>query len=113
MICRFVIFAVALFFAFSCSMRSTLQRDFKGKNLSAVDEYFSSLPSTRIPMENGKTKVIYTKEERLRGTTINQGTNTLDPINSPSVVKTEQFIFVVDENGTIVDTQYQNDYKKP
>jgi hypothetical protein len=94
-------------------MKSSLQRDFKGKNLSAVDEYFSSLPSTKVPMENGKTKIIYSKEEQLRSTTINQGTNTLDPINSPSVVKTEQFIFVVDENGTIIDTQYKSGYKKP
>jgi hypothetical protein len=94
-------------------MQSSLQRDFKGKNLSAVDEHFSSLPSTKVPMENGKTKIIYTKEEQLRSTTINQGTNTLDPINSPPVVKTEQFIFIVDENGTVIDTQYNSGYKKP
>lgn len=93
-------------------MQSKLNRDFKGERVEKVSEVFSNLPVTKIPMNNGHTKYIYTKEERLPETTINQGTNSLDPMSSPAVTKIEQFIFIVDENELIINTQYNSSYKR-
>ncbi|MGQ7868899.1 hypothetical protein [Sunxiuqinia sp. sy24] len=109
---RILVLLVILLFAAGCSMQAKLNRDFKGEHLEEATKAFSDIPAAKIPMNNGHTKHIYTKEERLTGTTINQGTKTLDPIHSPSVTKVEQFIFIVDENGLIISTQYESSYKR-
>ena len=93
-------------------MQSKLKHNFTGKNMLEVNGYFSTLPSSRIPLENGNSKIIFTKKEKLSGTTINQGTTTLDPINSPAVIKTEQYIFIVDENDIVISTKYESDYER-
>ncbi len=109
---RILILLFILFFAASCGMQAKLNRNFKGEPMAEVAEAFADLTPSKIPMQNGHTKVIYTKEDRLDGTTINQGTNTLDPIHSPSVTKVEQFIFIVDENGVVISTKYESSYKR-
>jgi len=109
---RLLVFLVVLLLAGSCGMPAKLNRDFKGEPIDAVTEAFPDLTPYKIPMPDGHTKMVYTKEERLPGTTINQGTNTLDPIHSPSVTKIEQFIFIVDENGVVISTGYESSYKR-
>ena len=109
---RLLVFLVILFLSASCGMQAKLNRNYKGEPLTEVAADFADLTPAKIPMQNGHTKVIYTREERLSGTTINQGTNTLDPIRSPAVTKMEQFIFIVDENGVVIGTKYESDYKR-
>ncbi len=109
---RILVLLFTLFFAASCGIQAKLNHDFKGEPIEDVAETFADLTPAKIPMQNGHTKVIYTKEERLSGTTINQGVNTLDPIHSPSVTKVEQFIFIVDENGVVISTKYESSYKR-
>ncbi|WP_430973740.1 hypothetical protein [Sunxiuqinia rutila] len=101
-----------LIIAAGCSMQSKLNRDFKGERIEKVTEEFSNLPLSKIPMNNGHTKYIFTREERLPETTISQGTKSLDPMSSPAVTKVEQFIFIVDENELIINTQYNSSYKR-
>jgi hypothetical protein len=109
---RLLVFLVIILITGSCGMQAKLNRNFKGKPIEDVAETFADLTPAKVPMPNGHTKVIYTKEERLSGTTINQGVNTLDPIHSPSVTKVEQFIFIVDENGVVISTKYESTYKR-
>ena len=109
---RLLVLLVVLLLTSSCGMQAKLNRDFKGEPIEEVAEIFADLTPVKMPMANGHTKVIYTKEERLAGTTISQGVNTLDPIHSPSVTKVEQFIVIVDENGVVISTKYESSYKR-
>ncbi len=99
-------------FLASCSMQSKLSRQFNGEPIEQVKESFKSIPVTEIPQRNGNTKVIFTKEAKLPGTVINQGEKSLDPITTPPVTKIEQFIFEVDKNGIVINSEYSNTYKK-
>lgn len=105
-----IIFLVVLLGA--CGMQSKLNRNFTGEIIETAYTFFEDVPSTKIPMNNGNTKVIFTKEQRLPGTVINQGEKTLDPIKTPPVTKIEQFIFIVDPNGVIINSEYDSSYQK-
>lgn len=109
---RILVFLVIALITSSCGIQAKLNRDFKGESIEEVTEAFADLYPSKIRMPNGYTKIIYTKEDRLEGTTISQGTNTLDPIHSPSVTKVEQFIFIVDENGVVISIEYESSYKR-
>ena len=109
---RILTLVILVFLTVSCSMQAKLNRDFKGEQLNVVEKTFTDLPSSKIPLRNGNSKIIFTKESFLGATTINQGEATMDPIKSPPVKKTEQFIFIVDQNGMVLSTEYETNYQQ-
>lgn len=96
----------------ACSMQAKLNRHYTGETIESATQEFKDIPSSKIPLNNGNTKVIFTKESFLGATTINQGSATLDPITTPPVKKTEQFIFTVDTAGVIIETDYDVNYQQ-
>ena len=109
---RFLAILTILFISFSCSIQSKLSRDYKGENIEVVKNHFSTLPFSQTPLDDGTTKFVFTKEERVASTPISQGDATLDPIQSHSAFKTEHYIFIVDKNNTVIRTEYDKDYKR-
>ena len=109
---RFLTILILFLLTVSCSIQSKLSRDFKGETIEVVKDHFPNLPYSKTPLDNEHTKFVFTKEERLAGTTISQGQTSLDPINSPSVIKMEYYIFIVDKQNVIINTKYEKDYKR-
>lgn len=109
---RILAILIILLISFSCSIQSKLGRDYKGENIEVVKNHFSTFPFSKTPLDNGQTKYVFTKEERLASTTISQGEATLDPIESPPATKIERYIFVVDKNNVVVSTDYKKEYNQ-
>ena len=104
---------IILCIAFSaCGMQSHLNRTLVGKDLSQVEQYLKMKVSHVYEIGNGQSKAVFTKKESLRATTISQGKGTLDPITSPSVDKTEHFIFILDQNGKVLKSEYEKQYQR-
>lgn len=109
---RFLAFIVVLLVTVSCSVQSKLNHQFKGETIESAKDYFSNLPYSTTPLENGNTKYVFTKEQQLSSTPISQGDATLDPIESPPTIKTEHYIFIVDKNQQIISSSYEKNYKR-
>ena len=104
---------VLLFVLFaSCGVQSQLNRTLNGKDLAYLENNFKQKANRVQPLENGQTKVIFVVDKTLNPTTINQGVGTLDPITSPPVKKTEYYIFLLDETGKVVDSDYEKEYER-
>lgn len=105
-------FIVVLIALSACGIQSQLNRTFTGKDLAFIEEQLRMKVSHISQIENGLSKAVFVKTESLRSTTINQGQGTLDPIRSPSVDKTEYFIFILDENGQVIKSEYNKEYER-
>jgi hypothetical protein len=98
-----------LFVLVSCGTQQQLKKSFTGKPLSVLEPRFGQ-PLTIIKTA-GDSVYIFEKTEELRGTEINQGRMTLDPIVTPKVNKTERFYFTV-KNGLIIKTRFEEEYER-
>ena len=92
---------------FACSTQHRLQKSYAGKPVSALNNEFG-YPEI-ILVNSGDSVYVFKKSEELKSTEINQGRLALDPIVTPSVVKTEHYYFTI-KNGMIstvrTDTEY-------
>ncbi|HKJ43539.1 MAG TPA: hypothetical protein VKA27_15690 [Sunxiuqinia sp.] len=109
---RFLIFLAIIFTSVSCSVQSKLNHQYKGETIETVKSNFPTIPYSKASLANGNTQYDFTKQERLASTTISQGDATLDPMHSPSVLKIEHYIFIIDKNNLVVSSKYEKDYKR-
>jgi hypothetical protein len=91
----------------SCGTQRQLQKAFVGKPASELEERFGTPKS--VFEQNDKKIYVFEKEEKLRSTEINQGKLTLDPIQTPSAIKTERYYFTVNE-GIIIEAKMEEEY---
>ena len=106
-----LILAALLFSFFACSVQSKLNRQFKGKDKTELDNYFGQ-KGIIIPLSDEKQYVVYTQSKHLKSTTINKGVTTLDPMISPSVEKKQKYTFYLDKSGKVIDCKYDLEYQK-
>jgi len=90
----------------SCSMNANLSRKYEGKGVEVLYKELGSPKSVR-DLGDGTKLFEYEKETFVKETTFGTGRGTLDPKISPSFVKVETYWFKVDNNGIVVQTDYQ------
>ena len=106
-------FFIIVFIALSaCGIQSQLNKTFRGQDLAFIEQKLNMKASDIHKTANGLSKAVFIKTENLGATTISQGQGTLDPITSPPVEKTEYFIFVLDENGQVIKSEYKTEYER-
>ncbi|MCE4564654.1 hypothetical protein INQ51_10060 [Maribellus sp. CM-23] len=105
---RFLIL-LFLIVTMACSQQKQLQRSYIGKSIAALTEELGK-PQQIFDNESGKV-YIFEKQEDLKGTEINQGKLTLDPIVTPKVQKTER-LYVTVKDGVIVNIKQENEYER-
>ncbi len=101
----FTFFAI-LFILSACSVNRKISRQYEGQGRETLLSEFGE-PSRVLELENGNVMFIYIKETVIKETEIGTGSFTLDPRVSPSFIKEEIYRFEIDEQGVIVDTQYE------
>ncbi|MBN2173049.1 MAG: hypothetical protein JW731_02880 [Bacteroidales bacterium] len=92
----------------SCAGLHHLKK-YEGSDIKLVKKDLGE-PTSIIPTSTGEI-YIYEKTSELKGTEINKGQTTLDPILSPAVKKSERIIFTV-TNGIIISVKKEVDYTR-
>ena len=66
--------------------------------------------ATRLLFSSGK-KARFKKTEELESTKIDQGRISLDPMVTPSVIKTERYYFTVSD-GKVINARIEEEYER-
>jgi len=93
----------------SCAQQKALQKAYIGKPVSVLSKKYG-YPKVILDRQNEKVYV-YEIVKELKSTTINQGKLSLDPMVSPSVLKTERYYFTV-KDSIIVKSEIEEDYER-
>jgi hypothetical protein len=99
-----LIFVVVMMVA--CSVTSKLSHKYVGKGVELLYKEMGT-PKSISKLANGNSLYAFEKETFVRSTEIGTGRGTLDPRISPSFAKVETFLFEVNNEGIIVDTEYE------
>ena len=94
----------------SCSTQSRLIRQYSGKT---QEELLLGMgrPTRVEPLDGGRTIHIYEKSKFLKAATINTGQFQYDKFESPKVIKTEIYKFILSSSGVIEDAKYEISYE--
>jgi hypothetical protein len=105
---RLLVF-ILLLTLWGCGPQRKLQRSYVGKSLAEIKQDFGE-PKTAFESDEGKV-YIFEKQEDLKGTVINQGRLSLDPMVTPKVQKTERY-YVTVVHEVVTKITVENDYER-
>ncbi len=108
MIRNFLILLGIVFLA-ACGVQHRLQKSYTGKPVSYLEKEFGNPDA--ITLIGGDSVYIFKKTEELRSTEISQGKLALDPIVTPSAIKTERFYFTI-KRGRITEVRTDQEYAR-
>jgi len=101
---------LGLVVSMSCSTQKQIQKSYNGQSINELQEELGK-PKTVLDQENGSKVYIFEKETKLRSTEISQAKLTLDPMVSPSVLKTERY-YVTVKDGLITKIKFEEEYER-
>jgi hypothetical protein len=107
---KYIYIVTMALIAFSCSIERNLEKQYVGKDLSFLEEQYGEKPVI-IQLSETKKMAVYEQTKSLKGTTINQGETTLNPMSSPAVTQKERTIFYLDQNNRITSCKFERTYE--
>src|SRR5690606_36228367 len=93
----------------TCGNQYQLSRSYIGKSVTVLNDDFGK--PVHVRQNNNDSVLTFERTQTLRSTEISQGKTSLDPIYTPSVVKTTLFHFTV-QNGIITGIRSEEDYER-
>ncbi len=103
---KYIYFILLVVLIAGCGVQSRINK-MKGHTVSSMLQELGK-PTTIIPRASDSVYVYEIKKE-LASTEINKGALTLDPMVTPTVEKTDKYIFVV-KSGYVVETRHEKTY---
>lgn len=106
---RSILILFVMVLAISCGTQQRINRSYKGIPVAILQEDLG-IPS-KIFVNQNDSVFVYEKTEELRSTEISQGKLTLDPIFTPSVIKTSRIYFTI-KNGIVTNVRSEEEYER-
>ncbi len=100
---------INILFLVSCGTQYRLQKSYSGKPVETLKKEFG-IP-LKVVRNQADSVYVYEKKQKLQSTEISQGKLTLDPIITPSAVKTKRYYFTV-KKGIISNVRYAEGYER-
>jgi hypothetical protein len=108
---KFVIILLIVLTGISCSPQKKLARKFNGEGREVLIKQFGE-PHREARFDDGKTLVVFRKEQVIRPTTVSTGRFTPDPMVSPGYLKIEEKHFILDEKGIVIQSLLKKEIER-